>query len=184
MDEAIAIARKATTTGDVPVGAIVINKDGVIIGSGSNEREAKNDPTAHAEVVADAEAGDDLAREGVALALHQQLHLRPLGRPAEPVLQEAQRERVERLHDAAVRKTADAALEPLAEHVSGGRVVHERERALGRRALTNEGREALDQDGALAGTGSGRDEDGPFAPVGGGLLVGIENDGGTGGSER
>jgi tRNA(adenine34) deaminase len=52
MDQAIAIAKKATTTGDVPVGAIVIDKDGVIIGQGSNEREANNDPTAHAEIVA------------------------------------------------------------------------------------------------------------------------------------
>ena len=52
MDDAIAIAMKATSTGDVPVGAIVINKDGVVIGSGSNEREANNDPTAHAEIVA------------------------------------------------------------------------------------------------------------------------------------
>lgn len=52
MDQAIAIARKATATGDVPVGAIVINGDGVIIGTGANEREAKSDPTAHAEIVA------------------------------------------------------------------------------------------------------------------------------------
>ena len=52
MDQAIAIAKEATTTGDVPVGAIVIDKDGVIIGQGSNEREANNDPTAHAEIVA------------------------------------------------------------------------------------------------------------------------------------
>ena len=52
MQEAISIARRATKTGDVPVGALVINKDGVIIGTGSNEREAKNDPTAHAEIVA------------------------------------------------------------------------------------------------------------------------------------
>ena len=52
MDQAIAIAREATATGDVPVGAIVVDKDGVIIGTGSNEREAKNDPTAHAEIVA------------------------------------------------------------------------------------------------------------------------------------
>ena len=52
MDEAIAIARKATSTGDVPVGAIIINTDGVIIGRGSNEREANSDPTAHAEIVA------------------------------------------------------------------------------------------------------------------------------------
>jgi tRNA(adenine34) deaminase len=52
MDEAIVIARKATSTGDVPVGAIIINADGVIIGRGSNEREANSDPTAHAEIVA------------------------------------------------------------------------------------------------------------------------------------
>ena len=52
MDEAIAIAKKAPSTGDVPVGAIIINADGVIIGRGSNEREANSDPTAHAEIVA------------------------------------------------------------------------------------------------------------------------------------
>ena len=52
MNEALDIARSALATGDVPVGAIVINKDGVVVGKGSNEREAKNDPTAHAEVVA------------------------------------------------------------------------------------------------------------------------------------
>jgi tRNA(adenine34) deaminase len=52
MSEAIAIARSAMSTGDVPVGAIVLNKDGVVIGKGINEREAHNDPTAHAEVVA------------------------------------------------------------------------------------------------------------------------------------
>lgn len=52
MDQAIEIARQAIATGDVPVGAIVVNKDGQIIGTGSNEREAKNDPTAHAEIVA------------------------------------------------------------------------------------------------------------------------------------
>ncbi|MEY4108745.1 MAG: hypothetical protein RJB35_58 [Actinomycetota bacterium] len=52
MRDAIAIASAATNTGDVPVGAIVINKDGVVIGKGSNEREANNDPTAHAEIVA------------------------------------------------------------------------------------------------------------------------------------
>lgn len=52
MRSALAIARGAFSTGDVPVGAIVINKDGVVIGQGSNEREANNDPTAHAEIVA------------------------------------------------------------------------------------------------------------------------------------
>lgn len=52
MLQALAIAKNALTTGDVPVGALVINKDGVVVGSGSNEREANNDPTAHAEIVA------------------------------------------------------------------------------------------------------------------------------------
>ena len=49
---AIDVAESAIRTGDVPVGAIVINSDGVPIGKGFNEREANNDPTAHAEIVA------------------------------------------------------------------------------------------------------------------------------------
>ena len=52
MKAALALAEAAPKTDDVPVGAIVINKDGVVIGRGCNEREAKNDPTAHAEIVA------------------------------------------------------------------------------------------------------------------------------------
>jgi len=52
MHEAIAIARGASASGDIPVGALVINRDGVVIGKGANEREANNDPTAHAEIVA------------------------------------------------------------------------------------------------------------------------------------
>jgi tRNA(adenine34) deaminase len=52
MNQAIAIAHLTKSSGDVPVGALIINKDGVIIGKGSNEKEANNDPTAHAEIVA------------------------------------------------------------------------------------------------------------------------------------
>lgn len=52
MDKAIALAEKAIASGDVPVGAIIVNVDGELIGSGANEREANNDPTAHAEIVA------------------------------------------------------------------------------------------------------------------------------------
>lgn len=52
MKEALMLASSAPQTDDVPVGALVINKDGVIIGRGCNEREATNDPTAHAEIVA------------------------------------------------------------------------------------------------------------------------------------
>jgi tRNA(adenine34) deaminase len=49
---ALEVAHTATATGDVPVGAVIVNRDGVIIGKGFNEREANNDPTAHAEIVA------------------------------------------------------------------------------------------------------------------------------------
>ncbi len=49
---AIADAQKAIATGDVPVGAILLNREGEIIASGRNEREHKKDPTAHAEIVA------------------------------------------------------------------------------------------------------------------------------------
>lgn len=52
MRAALDVARIASQRGDVPVGAIVINAEGVVIGKGFNEREANNDPTAHAEVVA------------------------------------------------------------------------------------------------------------------------------------
>ena len=52
MRQAIVIARQANSTRDIPVGALVINKDGIVIGHGFNEREANNDPTAHAEIVA------------------------------------------------------------------------------------------------------------------------------------
>ena len=52
MRDALVIARQASTTGDVPVGALIVNADGVVVGTGFNEREANNDPTAHAEIVA------------------------------------------------------------------------------------------------------------------------------------
>ena len=52
MRMALDVARIASQTGDVPVGAVVINAEGVVVGKGFNEREANNDPTAHAEVVA------------------------------------------------------------------------------------------------------------------------------------
>ena len=37
---------------DVPIGAIVVDADGSVIGRGHNEREVTGDPTAHAEVLA------------------------------------------------------------------------------------------------------------------------------------
>jgi tRNA(adenine34) deaminase len=37
---------------DVPVGAVVVDADGVVLGTGFNAREATGDPTAHAEIAA------------------------------------------------------------------------------------------------------------------------------------
>ncbi len=45
-------AAAATATGDVPVGAVVADADGRVVGRGRNAREATGDPTAHAEVLA------------------------------------------------------------------------------------------------------------------------------------
>ena len=52
MGRALELAREAGHTGEVPVGAVVIDETGAIIGEGPNRREATTDPTAHAEVVA------------------------------------------------------------------------------------------------------------------------------------
>jgi len=52
MREALAEARAALATSDVPIGAVVVDPDGTVVGTGRNRREADHDPTAHAEVVA------------------------------------------------------------------------------------------------------------------------------------
>lgn len=52
MGLALAQARLALQTEDVPIGAVILGPDGAILGVGRNEREANGDPTAHAEVVA------------------------------------------------------------------------------------------------------------------------------------
>lgn len=49
---ALAEARAALATDDVPVGAVVLSPDGEVLGAGRNLREAAHDPTGHAEVVA------------------------------------------------------------------------------------------------------------------------------------
>lgn len=50
MREAMREAEAAAEVGDVPVGAVVVDATGAIIGRGRNRREADQDPTAHAEV--------------------------------------------------------------------------------------------------------------------------------------
>lgn len=55
MDRALAQARQAAATGDVPVGAVVV-RAGQVIAAAHNRREAEQDPTAHAELLALREA--------------------------------------------------------------------------------------------------------------------------------
>lgn len=52
MRHAVDEARAALATDDVPVGAVVVTAGGRLLGAGRNAREARQDPTAHAEVEA------------------------------------------------------------------------------------------------------------------------------------
>lgn len=53
MREALALAHLAVSeSGDVPVGAVLLNPTGEVVAVGKNERELSGDPTAHAEIVA------------------------------------------------------------------------------------------------------------------------------------
>lgn len=52
MMKAINLANKALEIGECPVGAIIIDKEGKIIGEGYNRREKDKSPTAHAEILA------------------------------------------------------------------------------------------------------------------------------------
>ena len=56
MQLALDLAAKASQQGDVPVGAIVLNSQGDIVGRGFNTREVDNDPMNLAEIVAMREA--------------------------------------------------------------------------------------------------------------------------------
>jgi len=56
MGRALELAAEAAQVGDVPVGAVVLDAAGAIVGEGFNRREATSDPTAHAEVLALREA--------------------------------------------------------------------------------------------------------------------------------
>ena len=51
MRVALAEARTAGDRGDIPIGAVVV-REGSVIASAGNEREARADPTAHAEILA------------------------------------------------------------------------------------------------------------------------------------
>ena len=59
MRSALAEARLAADTGEVPVGAVVV-AGGQIVARGHNRSETDNDPSAHAEIVALREAGQKI----------------------------------------------------------------------------------------------------------------------------
>jgi tRNA(adenine34) deaminase len=66
MQAALDEAREAGSHGDVPIGAVVTDASGKIIGRGHNQRELHGDPTGHAEIVALRSAAAELASRGMA----------------------------------------------------------------------------------------------------------------------
>jgi tRNA(adenine34) deaminase len=52
MSRALEIAQAAGEAGEVPVGAVIIDRTGNLIGTGENRKERDHDPTAHAEIIA------------------------------------------------------------------------------------------------------------------------------------
>ena len=52
MRQALALAREALESGDVPVGCVIADREGNIVGRGRNRREERGDATAHAELEA------------------------------------------------------------------------------------------------------------------------------------
>lgn len=60
MREALEQAGRCLENGDVPVGAVVVDLDGKIVGTGHNQREELNNPLAHAEIQALQNAAQNL----------------------------------------------------------------------------------------------------------------------------
>jgi tRNA(adenine34) deaminase len=60
MREAFSLAKKAYAKGEVPVGAVLISQDGVLLGRGFNQMLSLTDPTAHAEILAIREAASSI----------------------------------------------------------------------------------------------------------------------------
>ena len=67
MREALELARQAAASGEVPVGAIVVI-EGQVAGRGANSPIARNDPTAHAEMLALREAAQSVGNYRLAEA--------------------------------------------------------------------------------------------------------------------
>ncbi|MDY6953122.1 MAG: tRNA adenosine(34) deaminase TadA [Thermodesulfobacteriota bacterium] len=60
MEEAILEAKKAAAKGEVPVGAVLVSGQGMVVAKAHNQTIALSDPTAHAEVLALRSAGETL----------------------------------------------------------------------------------------------------------------------------
>ncbi|MGW5642116.1 nucleoside deaminase [Saccharopolyspora sp. NPDC003752] len=71
--DALRVAAEAPSTGDVPIGAVVVDQAGRVLARAHNQREALQDPTAHAEILALRAAaavhGDGWRLEGCTLAV-------------------------------------------------------------------------------------------------------------------
>lgn len=52
MQVALVEARAAGKRGEIPIGAVVVDADGIVMAAAGNRREADHDPTAHAEILA------------------------------------------------------------------------------------------------------------------------------------
>ena len=63
MDRALAEARAAAARGEVPVGAVIVAPDGAVVAAAGNRTRERNDPTAHAEMLAIRAACAHLASE-------------------------------------------------------------------------------------------------------------------------
>ena len=59
MDEAFALAEEAAVAGEIPIGAVMVDREGRIIGRGRNRRES-GDPLGHAELIAIAQAAEEI----------------------------------------------------------------------------------------------------------------------------
>ncbi len=60
MQQALLLAEKAYSRGEVPVGAVLVSDDGMLLGSGFNQMISLSDPTSHAEILAIREASNAL----------------------------------------------------------------------------------------------------------------------------
>src|SRR5207245_11748098 len=59
MDEAFALAEEAAVAGEIPIGAVMVDREGRIIGRGRNRRES-GDPLGHAELIAIGQAAEEI----------------------------------------------------------------------------------------------------------------------------